>query len=283
VVDQFKDALGAKARGDISNVTAADISRFRDAMARKLSRGTVNGGLKIMRSAFGQARRDGLVDVNEAERVPILKKRQSESFERRPFTLDELKRILAAAKDEWKGIILTGLYTGQRLGDIATLTQVNLDLQQQQLQLVTQKTGRRQNIPLAGPLLRYFEALPSSDIPDAPLFPKAFAVVQESGRVSQLSNQFYNILVAANLAKRKTHHAPKDAEKRKGRSAKRELNPISFHSIRHTATSLLKRAGVSDVVAREIIGHDSEDVSKIYTHIDTATLKAALDKLPNIQ
>jgi hypothetical protein len=44
----------------------------------------------------------------------------------------------------------------------------------------------------------------------------------------------------------------------------------------------LKRAGASDVVAREIIGHESAAVSRTYTHIDVATLRNAIDKLPDI-
>ena len=51
---------------------------------------------------------------------------------------------------------------------------------------------------------------------------------------------------------------------------------------RHTATSLLKNAGVSDVVAREIIGHGSVVVSRHYTHIETDTLRSALDRLPDV-
>jgi len=60
------------------------------------------------------------------------------------------------------------------------------------------------------------------------------------------------------------------------------LNEISFHSLRHTAASLLKNAGVSDVVARDIIGHDSAAVSASYTHIDQQTERSALDKLPDV-
>jgi integrase len=52
--------------------------------------------------------------------------------------------------------------------------------------------------------------------------------------------------------------------------------------LRHTATSLLKNAGVSDVIARDIIGHDSAAVSANYTHIDQETKRVALDKLPDV-
>jgi len=56
-----------------------------------------------------------------------------------------------------------------------------------------------------------------------------------------------------------------------GRSAKRAKSVLSFHSLRHTATSMLKNAGVSDSVTRDIIGHESAAVSQNYSHIDHKT------------
>jgi integrase len=181
------------------------------------------------------------------------------------------------ADEEWRGMILFGLYTGQRLGDIATLTKQNLDLESKEVRLTTGKTGRRQILPLAGPLLKFVKTLPASDDPAAPLFPRAHAVVQRQGRAGNLSNLFHKILVAAGLADKRSHHSTG-----KGRNVSREQNEISFHSLRHTATTLLKSAGVSDAVAREFIGHDSPTVSKQYTHIPTDTLRQAANKLPDI-
>ena len=275
VAEQFLEYLGPKAKRDIANVTAADITKFRDILAKRVTAGTVNVTLKILRSAFAQARRDGLIDVNETERVSLLKRK--DRFERRPFTLPELRRILEASTDEWRGMILFGLYTGQRLGDLAALTWQNVDLQRAELRLVTGKTGRRQILPLAPPLLRYVESLPAGDQPDAPLFPRIYDTVQHHKHAGNLSNQFFNILVSAGLAQKKTHKSTG-----KGRAAKREQNEVSFHSLRHTATSLLKSAGVSDSVAMEFVGHDSATVSRQYTHISTEALKHAASRLPDV-
>ena len=82
----------------------------------------------------------------------------------------------------------------------------------------------------------------------------------------------------AGLVTRRTHKAVKG----KARNERREVGGLSFHCLRHTATSLLKNAGVSDVVAREIIGHESEAVSRAYTHIEGDTLRAAIGKMPDI-
>ena len=56
-----------------------------------------------------------------------------------------------------------GLYTGQRLGDIARLTWANVDLPGQQIRLTTQKTGKTLIISMDEPLARHVKSLPVSD------------------------------------------------------------------------------------------------------------------------
>jgi integrase len=274
-IDHFLNYTGSRAGRDMAHLTVKEITGLRDHLAKSLSPNSANYTVKVLRAMLNQARRDGFVETNEASRVTLIQRVRK--FERRPFTMPELKRILGAANDEWRGMILFGLYTGQRLGDIALLTWANVDLQQQELIVTTQKTGRRQIIPLAKPLLEYIRKLPAGDNPNAPLFPKACESKNRNPHGGPLSNQFYEILVSVGMAKERTHKS-----EGKGRDAKRQLNEISFHSLRHTATSLLKNAGVSDVVARDIIGHDSAAVSQNYTHIETETKRVALSKLPDI-
>jgi integrase len=88
------------------------------------------------------------------------------------------------------------------------------------------------------------------------------------------SAQFRKIMVKAGLAEARTHNTTD-----KGRSSKRETSELSFHCLRHTATSMLKNAGVSDAVARDIIGHDSEAISRQYTHIDMTAKRKAIESL----
>jgi len=102
-------------------------------------------------------------------------------------------------------LIRVGLYTGLRLGDAATLTWANLDLYQQEIVVATQETGRRQIIPLAKSLLRELEELTASDDSNAPLFPNVHETNTRSPHGGLLSNQSYEILVAAGLAKARSH------------------------------------------------------------------------------
>jgi hypothetical protein len=45
---------------------------------------------------------------------------------------------------------------------------------------------------------------------------------------------------------------------------------------------MLKASGLSDVLAREIVGHDSAAVSRQYTHLSTDDLRAAMQRLPDV-
>ena len=67
-----------------------------------------------------------------------------------------------------------------------------------------------------------------------------------------------------------------------GRGARRVQSELSFHSLRHPATTLLKSTGASNAIAGEIIGHDSAAISRGYTHIETDTLRKAVDAMPDI-
>src|SRR5262249_487444 len=76
--------------------------------------------------------------------------------------------------------------------------------------------------------------------------------------------------------------AHRTTEAAPGRAGPRELWQLSFHSLRHTATSLMKNAGVNASVVMDIIGHESEAISAHYTHIDEETKRKAIARLPAI-
>ena len=119
----------------------------------------------------------------------------------------------------------------------------------------------------------------AGDDPTGPLFPMAYALRQRDVPTSALSNRFYRLLEKAGVVEKRTNKKKKDGP---GRSGKRASPGLGFHCFRYTATSLLKRAGVSNVVAREIIGPDSAAVSRLYTNIDTPTLQAALARMEDL-
>jgi integrase len=229
---------------------------------------------------FKLARRDGQIADDPAEFVDPVKVGKGVSPAKRPFRLEELRALLSAADPEWKSMILFGLYTGQRLGDVARLSWANIDQPKSVVRLTTQKTGKLLIIPMAEPLLRHVESLPASDDAKAPLHPRAFRFLEAQGRTGTLSNHFADLLAQAGLRAPRPHVSKNS--KGTGKSVRQELCALSFHSLRHTATTLLHEAGVPAAVAQALIGHDSEKIHEHYIGIGFEALKKAADSLPDI-
>jgi integrase len=273
IVERFVEFLGAKSKRDLATLQASDIARFRDHEAKERSRATTSFSVKVLRVCLGEAVRQSLLTINPGARVKLLKLRDKSA--RRAFTLSEIKRILKACGDdaEWRGLILFGLYLGQRLGDLARLTWRAVNLESGEIAFTARKTGRRIVLPLVQPLSDYLSGLPASDNPDAFIFPRSAS----TRRTSDLSHQFRKILVDAGLIEPHTHESTG-----RGHSGTREPSEISFHSLRHSAVTMLKASGLSDFIAREIVGHESAAVSRHYTHLSTDDLRNAMQRLPDV-
>jgi integrase len=286
VLTDFVAFIGAAADRDIASFGARDdelIVAFRNAQAARYARSTVNLRLKTVRQMFEAAAARYHIS-NPAERVRNVRNIEGGTgrTERRAFTLAELGRLLRHTDgSEWQGMILAGLYTGQRLGDIALLRWENVDLQREEIALTTRKTERRMLIPIAQPLLDYLAEAATTDDPRAFVFPKAagFVLRTRGEKTVTLSNQFHDILARCGLVRRRAHTKAKDGAGRSGRRAPSEL---SFHSLRHTATSLLKNAGIPQSVVMDLIGHESKAVSQVYTHVGESELRRAVSSMPSL-
>jgi integrase len=273
---RFVASLGEKAKLDISTVNRADVIAFQTSVAERLSVGTANTALKILRVALNEAHKQGLMELNPAADVQVLPTRDVEPI-RRPFTIPEVQKILKLANREWKGMILFGFYTGQRIQDIATIHWGSINLKKQIWTFTTKKTGQHMALPLAQPVMKYLQGLKTSRSSTAPLFPILAADVRKTQRAAQASNEFHDLLVKADLLPARTKQGTG-----KGRNAKRQQNELSFHSLRHTNNSLLKKAGVAESVVMAFVGHESPEISRKYTHIEEESLVRAVRKLPNI-
>lgn len=274
-VKKFLTFLGERADADISEIDSKTVVAYRNQLMTQVSPKTVNHDLKTVKAMFKAARRDQLVVDDPTEFTDTVKGRSDAT--RRPFTLDEINRVLAVANAEWRSMILLGLYTGLRISDVAMLRWNNIDLEKGQITIVVQKTGKTLILPIASPLAEHLEGMPSSDDPRAPLHPKANGTWEREGRTGRLGNQFSELLVDAGLRKA----TPKKGLG-KGQKARREAQPLSFHCLRHTAISLMKDAGIPESVVMAMVGHSSKEVSAQYTHVGREALDKAAASLPKL-
>jgi integrase len=177
---KFVEFLGRRADDPISEITQQDIVAFRNKLVPKVAAKTANHDLKALKMLFKNARRDGVLTENSAEFVDTI--RQRATTPKRGFNIEEVKAILNVADDEWRSMVLFGLYTGQRLSDIASLCWGNIDLPGGELRLVTRKTGKTMILPIAAPLRRLLESLPATDNTNPPIHPRACAILERQGK-----------------------------------------------------------------------------------------------------
>lgn len=168
-VNRFLAWLGKDAGRDMMGMTRRRLEAYREHLASALTPQTANHNVKSLRMIFRRARLDGVTFTDPAEGVDVVKVPRKER--RRPFTVEELGAILAVAEGEWRGLVLFGIYSGQRLGDLARLTWENVDFTADGgrglLRLITGKTGRSQFIPLHTALRDYLATLDAGDDPRA--------------------------------------------------------------------------------------------------------------------
>lgn len=232
---------------------------------------TVNNAVKTIQAIFDRARAEGFCSRNPAE---LILRQYSEKDIREPFSLEDIGSILTflgkkKEHEDWLTVSLLGLCTGQRLQDCARAEWKDFRLKGG-LRIWTckqGKTGATVQIPIIEPLESHLQRL--SPLRPGQLLAPSLASTP-SGSPTGLSVQFSTILDAAGVVRERREKV----EDSKGQTWTNK----TFHSFRHTTNSLLANAGISDDVRLKILGHTTTKMNLTYTHMEAATLKAALQK-----
>lgn len=264
--------LGPGADEEMFRVEKRHVQAFRDHLRAGIAVATVNTRMKYLKVLFRDAKAAGVTFEDPFEGMNLLKKDEG-AAERRGFKVDEIRVVLEeTAGTEWESLVRFGLYTGQRLGDLAALRWSQIDLEADVIRITTGKTGRVVVIPICGPLREHILKLAGCDDPAGYVHPRA----GELG-VNHLSREFGEVLARCGFRAKAKHRKVKDRD-----AARRKVNELTFHSLRHSAVSMMKNAGISPAVVQDLVGHDSEAVSRVYTKIEDETKRKALETLPVI-
>ncbi len=268
VLKKFLDGLGQKVRRPLGALTVRDLENFRNqSMDDGKAPNTVGMEIKILRVVLNVARRQGRITNNPAEAVELPK---VVSHTRDVFTLDQVRLLLAAANSEWKTAILAGFYLGARLTDVVNLTWDNVDLTEGVITYEQGKTGNPVTAPLHPDLKDHLLKLAGDD-PHAPLCP--MLQKRSVGGRKGLSQTFTLIMRDAGIGQQQV--------KGKGKQG-RKFSKLSFHSLRHTFTSVLANAGVAAEVRQKLTGHADAAIHQKYTHLELQPLQAAIAVLPRL-
>ena len=278
---------------DLAGVTSEMIAEYLAVLRANLCGSSYNGRVCVLREIFRTlAAKAGLED-DPWEGVRL---RPDDSHSRRELTMEELRRLLAAATNEWHLLFLIGIYTGLRLGDCCRLDWSQINLAAGVIQIVPQKTRRHHQrmvtIPIH-PKLRAelvgrgvltapqpmqdadsFEdgcgglgtARPTTVGPVLPMISEMY------GRARwRVSHELAKIFRAAGITtsvwiEGRRHRTPE----------------ATFHSLRHTFVSFAANAGVPLHVVQSIVGHESTAMTRHYYHENIDALKSAVAAIPTL-
>ena len=273
IIRDFLAFMGDRADLPLRTVKAGDILGFRDKLRKEgRAASTCNTVIrKILSIPFRLARELGYIEINPASPAALglqLEDKKTETG-REPFTADEIKKLIKAAEGEWKGAILLAATTGLRLGDVTGLEWENVDLEKGALAVKTTKTGKSVQLPMHPDFTAWLKKQPRG-IGKAPIFPKLSST--RMGGDNGLSGLFMGIVSDAGIVQRTVERAGKG----------RATNSKTFHSLRHSFISMLANAGVSPELRQKLAAHEDAAVHEKYTHHETATLAAAIAKLPRL-
>ena len=128
--------------GELSQVTQSVVAEYLSQFRCNHSATTYNNHVCILREVFRTlSDRAGMTD-DPWEKVCL---RADDSISRRELGLDELERLYREASKmglEWKLLLMTGIYTGLRLGDCCRLKWADVSIERGVIQLIPEKTKK---------------------------------------------------------------------------------------------------------------------------------------------
>ena len=261
--------------GCLSEVTEEAVAEYLAELRCRHSATTYNNHVCTLREMFRLlAGPDAAFDPWAAVRL-----RADDSVSRRELSLEELKRLHAAAAEagpEWRLLFDTGLYTGLRLGDCCRLAWANVDLARHTIQVIPEKTrrhahGRPVTIPIHPRLLAELEALAADANRRGQDYVNPAVAELYLNRNWELDDRLRRIFRRANIAMN---------VRMAGRSRRSVV--ASFHSLRHTFVSLSANAGVPLAAVQAIVGHTSTAMTRHYYHENEDALRRAVEAIPAI-
>ena len=274
-VDDFLSFIGQKAGGRLESVQQRDIIAFRTFLREQgKSPATLNLTVaKIIAAPFRQAFAQGLIRHNPTAGLPRLSEHGRKR--KQAFTVDQVRKLLAAAEGEWRGAILAGYTTGMRLGDVVNLKWENIDFDNGVIAFRQQKTQSEDDdatvIGLHPDFEAYLKGLKVRAL-TGPIFP-GLAGRQSSGR-SGLSMEFGRIMSRASV---------ESATIREKHGKGRRVRALSFHSFRHSAASLVFKGKLIEQAQKAVTGHSRGETVRHYTHIDIEGAKQAASMIPRLE
>ncbi|MFM2419642.1 MAG: hypothetical protein RL385_4365 [Pseudomonadota bacterium] len=264
----------------VEALTPREIEHAVAEWAQAFKPATVNSWLRVLRTVLSDAVASGLIAVNPAARVRVLRERREEDGDElsnalAPGELDPYLRAWRAHYPEHFALVATLALTGLRWGEATALKWEDIELAEREGVLRvrrsqvrgvvrnTTKTGKPRRVPfpveLAAVLREHRHDLVSGQhagLSAGWVFPNGVGKPRANGSLSEQSRA---VLKHAGITKR-----------------------VTIHGLRRTATDLLRRAAVDPVAAKAIIGHTTDRMREHYSSVGSDEARSIGERLVSL-
>jgi integrase len=250
--ETWKKAFGLRS---LASLASSDIAKYRDERLKVVSPNMVRLELALLSHLFTIAIKEwgmtGLINPVQQIRKPKLPKGRD-----RRLKSGELERILEDSGSSFLGsIVRFALETGMRRSEIAGMTWNQVDLKKKTVTLPETKNGEKRIVPLSSEAVRILSAFPRR------IDGKVWGVEEQS-----ITRAFQRALSRS----RSTYE--KECEKNGVKPDPDILIDLTFHDLRHEATSRFFEKGFNVMEVAAITGHKTLQMLKRYTHLKAEEL-----------
>ncbi|MFZ2447517.1 MAG: site-specific integrase [Syntrophobacteraceae bacterium] len=177
----------------------------------------------------------------------------------RIISLDEFNGLLKNLPPITRAIVATAFHTGMRRGEILSLTWDKVDLNKNVIRLEAEDTKDKEPrlVPICPALYAVFRSLPRA-LHDLRLFPHS----SQKALRSRLDRDMVRACGEAGILY--------------GRKVK---GGLTFHDLRHTFNTYMRKAGVPQSVIMKITGHSTDKMFRRYNTVDAEDASAAIEKM----
>jgi integrase len=236
----------------LAEIDIARIEGYKIERRNKVSGSTVNRELALLKRMFNLA-----IDWDDFPgRNPVCKVRFFKEFNTgsRVLSPDEEKKLIDNAAPFMQDLIVFGLNTGLRVGEIFSLRWSNVNMTQNVLNVFAHKTWKTRTVPMNKEVRRVINAWSSNRKNDLVFYN------------SETGKSFVDLKAGFGLA-----------------CEKAGITGVTWHTLHHTFASRLIERGVDIVTVQQLLGHSTVTVTMRYTHTNLESKKAAVDQLSNFR
>jgi len=247
------------ANRSLASIQGKDIAAYRDQRLKEVSPNTVRLELAPISHLFTIAVQEwgmsGLINP-----VMQIRKPKLPSGRDRRLLSGELDRIIAASgSPALPDIVRFAIETGMRQAEISGITWDMVDLKKRTVTLLVTKNGDKRVVPLSTEAVRILSGL----------------LRRIDGKVWGITTHAVAVAYRRAVSRARTTYE-KECEEKKEEPDPSFLADLTFHDLRHEATSRFFEKGLNPMQVAAITGHKTLQMLKRYTHLKAEDLAEML-------